>query len=109
MTWDSASGWHRGINSWVRLAAMIPAMRAVARTSPFLASPLSISASVAGSMITRPPATATRSVISLSETSTMRAAPLSSIWVSFAMGRQAECACETGGGRNRARVAAATS
>ena len=34
------SGWQSGINSCVRLAAMMPAMRAAPSTSPFLASPL---------------------------------------------------------------------
>jgi hypothetical protein len=35
----NASGWHRGIRSLVFLAAMMPAMRAMPSTSPFLALP----------------------------------------------------------------------
>ena len=45
-TCDNSRGWHSGINSWVRLAAMMPAMRAVPSTSPFLASPLRTMSSV---------------------------------------------------------------
>ena len=54
------SGWQSGISSWVRLAAMMPAMRAVPMTSPFLASPARIASSVSGAMITAPSATARR-------------------------------------------------
>ena len=39
VTCVSASGWHSGMRSAVRLAAMMPAIRAVANTSPFFASP----------------------------------------------------------------------
>ena len=39
VTLESSSGWQSGISSWVRLAAMMPASRAVPSTSPFLASP----------------------------------------------------------------------
>src|SRR5262249_9780261 len=80
-TLDSASGWQSGISSDVRLAAMMPAIRAVPSTSPFLALPERISSSVALLMTTRPSATATRSVAGLSDTSTIRASPLLSIWV----------------------------
>src|SRR3954470_24232263 len=60
---------------------MMPAIRAVPSTSPFLALPETISCKVALLMITRPSATATRSVAGLAETSTIRASPLLSIWV----------------------------
>ena len=49
VTFDSASGWQSGISSEVRLAAMMPAMRAVPSTSPFLALPETIRSSVAWS------------------------------------------------------------
>ena len=48
----SSSGWHKGINSCVRLAAMMPAMRAAPSTSPFFALPSRTIASVAGSIST---------------------------------------------------------
>lgn len=35
-TCDTGIGWHKGIRSGVRFAAMIPAIRATASTSPFL-------------------------------------------------------------------------
>src|SRR5262245_64791609 len=54
---------------------MMPAMRAAPRTSPFLASPASTEASVLAVMRTRPSAIATRAVIVLAPTSTMRASP----------------------------------
>src|SRR6266702_40595 len=81
VTFDSASGWQSGISSEVRLAAMMPAMRAVPSTSPFLAFPETIRSSVALVMTTRPSATASRSVAVLSETSTIRASPEAPIWV----------------------------
>src|SRR3954454_16996305 len=81
VTFDSASGWHSGISSEVRLAAMMPAMRAVPSTSPFLALPDMISPSVASLMMTCASATASRSVAGLSDTSTMRASPEAPIWV----------------------------
>src|SRR5689334_6320888 len=81
VTFDSASGWQSGISSDVRLAAMMPAMRAVPSTSPFLALPDTISSSVALVMRTRPSATASRSVAGLAETSTIRASPEAPIWV----------------------------
>src|SRR5262249_8051927 len=71
-------GWQRGINSPVRLAAMMPAKRATSRTSP-LARPRSrMRANVAGAMRTRPLALASRKVSGLALVSTMRAAPCSS-------------------------------
>src|ERR1700733_6277593 len=82
VTFERASGWHSGISSEVRFAAMMPATRAVPSTSPFFALPETISASVALLMTTRPSATAVRSVAGLAETSTIRAPPLASIWVS---------------------------
>ena len=60
---------------------MMPAMRAMPSTSPFLALPDSISASVAGSISMRPLATATRWVAGLAPTSTMWAWPWASKWV----------------------------
>ncbi len=70
-----ASGWHNGISSAVRFAAMMPASRATASTSPLATSPARMRSSVCGRMTTRAPATATRSVSSFSDTSTMRARP----------------------------------
>src|SRR5215813_10455702 len=84
---ESASGWQSGMSSLVFLPAMMPAMRAAPRTSPFLASPLSTRSSVAGVITTRPSATATRSVAGFADTSTMRASPLWPRWLSLpAMG-----------------------
>src|SRR5262249_54544978 len=60
---------------------MMPAIRAVPSTSPFLALPERISSSVALRITTRPSATATRSVEGFAETSTIRASPLLSMWV----------------------------
>src|SRR4051794_33751947 len=87
VTDDRASGWHRGIRAGVCLAPMIPARRATARVSP-LGSPAPRSRSTTSAETrTRPAATASRAVASLPETSTMRAAPDSSTWVSLsAMG-----------------------
>src|SRR6202030_3536631 len=82
-TCDNRSGWHSGINSWVRLAAMMPARRAVPSTSPFLALPLRTMSSVFACISTRPSAIATRAVAGLAETSTMWASPLVPIWLSF--------------------------
>src|SRR3981189_3268384 len=88
VTFDSANGWHSGIRSDVRLAAMMPAMRAVPSTSPFLALPDTISASVALLMTTRPSATATRSVAGLADTSTIRASPF--VWLGGRAGSSLE-------------------
>src|SRR5829696_2092613 len=76
------SGWQSGISSGVRLAPMIPATRATARASPFGRSLAARSSRVAGASTTRQPAVATRSVSGLAETSTIRAAPCSSRWLS---------------------------
>ncbi len=75
-----ASGWHNGISSAVRFAAMIPARRATASTSPLPISPAWIRARVSGFITTRAPAMATRSVSALSETSTIWARPSRSVW-----------------------------
>ena len=74
----SGSGWQSGISSLVRLAAWIPASRAVPRTSPFGASPAATAAAVWADMRTSARATARRSVTSLPATSTIRARPDSS-------------------------------
>src|SRR5712692_4419886 len=76
-TLDSGSGWHRGISSEVRFAAMIPATRATWMASP-LAVPSRTARSVAGAIRTRHSASASRVVTALTATSTMRAAPRSS-------------------------------
>src|SRR5574343_107722 len=76
-----AMGWHKGMRSLVRLAPMMPARRATPSTSPFLAVPDWTNARVAGSMVIRPSATATRSVTALAPTSTMWACPWASKWV----------------------------
>src|SRR6478672_10700581 len=60
---------------------MMPASCATASTSPLAAFLVAISARVAGCMTTLALAVATRSVTSLSPTSTMRALPRSSKWV----------------------------
>src|SRR5262245_50472953 len=82
-----AIGWHSGIRSAVRLAAEIPAIRATESTSPFFAAPRRMIASVAGFIRTTTPARAVRCVTGFSPTSTMRAAPERSRWVSRAMSR----------------------
>ena len=69
------------MSSCVRLAAMMPAIRAAASTSPFGALPSMTSASVAGRIVTSPGGGLAR-VTALSETSTIRARPSSSRWVS---------------------------
>src|SRR5262245_6678223 len=75
---------------------MMPAMRAVPSTSPFLASPAKIMSSVAGSIVTTPSATAVRSVSALPPTSTMCASPAEPMWV-----RRRALAMATGCGRFR--------
>jgi hypothetical protein len=64
----------------------MPAMRAMPSTSPFLAVPEAMSASVAGSISMRPLATAMRWVAGLAATSTMWAWPWASKWVRGLMG-----------------------
>src|SRR2546423_14826664 len=73
-----------GISSLVRLAAWMPAIRAVAMTSPLGRFPASIAASAFWLIRTAPRARASRAVTGFAETSTMRASPRASRWVSFA-------------------------
>ena len=68
---DSATGWHIGINSEVRFAAMIPAVRATSRGSPF--GFCGKARSTAGDIITNALASASRAVRALEDTSTIRA------------------------------------
>src|SRR4051812_28332629 len=76
-----ASGWHSGTRSGVRFAAMMPASRATPRASPLGTPEPRNSTTTSAETSTRPAATATRCVTSLSETSTIRAAPDSSTCV----------------------------
>ena len=87
-TFVSSSVWQSGISSGVRLAAMMPAMRAAARTSPLGTAPSRMAASVAACMCTSPQATAVRPVAALSPTSTMLAWPWASRWVRVDMGHR---------------------
>ncbi len=68
-TAESAIGWQSGIRSGVRFAAMTPASRAAATTSPFSTGPARTSAAVAGAIDRRPRAIATRSVFGFAPTS----------------------------------------
>ncbi|MNH30385.1 hypothetical protein D3C79_906770 [compost metagenome] len=81
LTAVSSSGWHSGISSWVRLAAMIPAIRDTAKTSPLGWPPVQISARVSGFIRTQASAIASRRVSGLLLTSTMCAWPRLSRWV----------------------------
>src|SRR6185312_2249813 len=85
-----------GIRSAVFFAAMTPAISATARTSPFRPSPDIARARVAGDMRRNPSATASRAVEALSETSTIRARPASSRWVSLLTFRAALLFQESG-------------
>src|SRR5690348_2642602 len=78
----SGSGWHSGMSSAVRLAAMTPASSAVLITDPFGVVPARTCAIVSVVHFTKPAAVAVRAVTSLSDTSTMRARPVSSMWLS---------------------------
>ena len=69
------SGWQRGIRSGVRLAAMIPAVRATPSTSPLAICPARMALSVAGRIVSTTRATASRAVSFFGETSTIRASP----------------------------------
>ena len=92
VTPDSAIGWQSGTRSGVRLAPMIPAMRAMASASP-LGRPSRRSSSTTSAVVrSTPVATAVRAVGSLAETSTMRAAPAGSTWVSSTR-RPYDCRC----------------
>src|SRR5579885_3287374 len=75
----------QGNHSGVCLAAMMPATRATASTSPFLWPAVWMRRKVAAFMRMRPAATATRWVMALADTSTMRASPFLLRWVSLAM------------------------
>src|SRR5829696_2376361 len=77
-----ATGWQSGTRSGVRLAAWMPAIRATASASPFGTPEPRSSATTSGDTRTRPVAVAVRAVTSLPETSTIRAAPDASTWVS---------------------------
>ena len=87
---ESASGWHNGTRSEVRLAAMIPATRATPSASPLGTPSPRSSSTTAAETSTRPDATASRAVRSLADTSTMRAAPVSSTWVSSPLRRHGQ-------------------
>src|ERR1700760_1148205 len=65
---------------------MMPASRAAPSTSPFMALPSMTRSRVSLRMMTLPSATATRSVCGLAETSTMRASPRWSMWLSLGSG-----------------------
>ena len=82
VTPEIASGWHSGISDGVCLAPMIPAIRATASASPFGTPSPRSSATTSADTSTRPDAVAVRAVTSLPDTSTIRAAPDSSTWVS---------------------------
>src|SRR5947209_19889402 len=71
---ERGSGWHIGINSAVRLAAVMPANRATSRGLPlgFLGS----SFNTLDDMATKAEASASRRVALLAETSTIVARPL---------------------------------
>jgi hypothetical protein len=79
----SGSGWHRGISSAVRLAAMIPASSAVAITAPFGAVPERTASSASSEQVSVPVALAVRAVSALSDMSTMRARPSPPTWLSL--------------------------
>src|SRR5437762_1597321 len=71
-----AMGWQRGIRFGVHLAAMIPATRATARTSPFFIRFSRNSSRAAPSEnLTVHAAVATRDVVAFSEMETIRADP----------------------------------
>src|SRR6185437_7888904 len=69
------NGWHIGMSVLVCFAAIIPATRATAITSPLGMPPAWISASVSGCIVINPSASASRTVSALVDTSTIRAAP----------------------------------
>jgi hypothetical protein len=60
---------------------MIPAIRAAAKTSPFLALPASAASSAIFCITTLPSAMAMRAVLGLAETSTISACPLLERWL----------------------------
>ena len=69
------TGWHIGMMSGVCFAAIMPATCATARTSPFFMPPFLMSAKVFSLTVTRPAATAVRTVDGLSPTSPIFALP----------------------------------
>src|SRR3954452_16278163 len=81
-TWVSGSEWASGISSSVRLAAWIAASRATVATSPFGPPPAATRAAACGDIRTTARARAQRTVSAFSLTSTMRALPAASRWVS---------------------------
>eukprot|EP00966_Prymnesium_polylepis_P186239 4317296-Prymnesium_polylepis.1 len=81
-TCERLSGWHSGIKSEVRLAAMMPAMRAAARTLPFAFAPSCRAEYASGPSRTVALATALRAVSAFAETSTIVASPRASTCVS---------------------------
>ena len=78
----SAMGWHSGTRSGVRLAPMIPAIRAVASASPLGNCSARSNRTTSSVVRSTPVATARRTPGSLPDTSTIRAAPEASRWVS---------------------------
>src|SRR3954453_7729470 len=96
VTFDSARGWQSGISSAVRLAAMMPAIRATPSTSPFLACPLRIASSVSCCISTATRAVAVRAVSALADTSTMTARPCASKCVSSGIEQLARRCAEVG-------------
>src|SRR5690606_39026449 len=86
VTAERLRGWHSGINDGVCLAPMIPASRATANVSPLGTPAPRSNAMTASETSTRPLATAVRAVTDLWETSTIRAAPVSSTCVRPAVG-----------------------
>ena len=74
--------WHRGISSAVRLAALMPASWATASTSPLRIWFSRIRRTVSGWRRTRAKAEALRGTSGFPETSTCRARPSSSTWLS---------------------------
>src|SRR4030042_6946655 len=77
--------WHRGISREGFLAAMMPARRAAAQTSPLGSLRASNRGKTLGPPSTRQPATAWRRVTGLSATSTILSWPVSSRWVKSLM------------------------
>ena len=73
--WVRRSGWQSGIRSEVRLAPMIPAMRAVSKMLPLGVSPLRIFFITAVPTHSTASASASRKVSALALTSTMRGKP----------------------------------
>src|ERR1044071_6405808 len=74
----SGSGWHKGISSAVRFAAMMPAMRAASKGSPFGVRPARSAATVSADISTRADATARRAVCALPDVSTIATRPSAS-------------------------------